>query len=258
MVSQMKVTLESIAPNASLAKWYREQMQSMMDEMRKDIINDVVKPYNSEIAMDGILDWMGHVIDGIVKKWQGMLDGLSQDVARELVGKAKTHYDRRLLNILKKRGFTVNFRNTQYVQDQAQIALGENVALIKSIGNEYLDKVRSAVWRSVKNGYDVEGLIKQLREIDGVTDRRAKNIAKDQTAKLNQAFEKARAEELGITEAVWLHSGGGRTQRHDHVKAHGTRYKIAEGCLISGQKIQPAQLPFCRCRARLLIEIPDT
>ena len=78
----MQVTLESIAPNASLTKWYREQMQSMMDEMRKDIINDVVKPYNSEIAMDGILDWMGHVIDGIVKKWQGTLDTLSQDVAR--------------------------------------------------------------------------------------------------------------------------------------------------------------------------------
>lgn len=254
----MQVTLESIAPNASLTKWYREQMQSMMDEMRKDIINDVVKPYNSEIAMDGILEWMGHVIDGIVKKWQGMLDGLSQDVARELVGKAKTHYDRRLLNILKKRGFTVNFRSTQYVQDQAQIALGENVALIKSIGNEYLDKVRSAVWRSVKNGYDVEGLIKQLREIDGVTDRRAENIAKDQTAKLNQAFEKARAEELGIKEAIWLHSGGGRTQRHDHVKANGMRYEIAKGAYISGEWIQPAEKINCRCRARLLIEIPDS
>lgn len=230
----------------------------MMDEMRSDLIQDVVKPMRSEIAMDGILDWMGHVIDGIVKKWQGMLDTLSQDVAKELVSKSKTHYDRRLLNILRRRGFTVNFTNTQYVQDQAQIALGENVALIKSIGNEYLDKVRSAVWRSVKNGYDVEGLIKQLREIDGVTDRRAKNIAKDQTAKLNQAFEKARAEELGITEAIWVHSSAGKTYRHDHVKANGTRYEIAKGCFIGGEWIQPAEKINCRCRAKLIIEIPDT
>jgi len=254
----MQVTLESIAPNASLTKWYREQMQSMMDEMRKDIINDVVKPYNSEIAMDGILDWMGHVVDGIVKKWQGMLDGLSQDVARELVGKSKTHYDRRLLNILKRRGFTVNFRNTEYVQDQAQIALGENVALIKSIGNDYLDKVRSAVWRSVKNGYDVEGLIKQLREIDGVTDRRAKNIAKDQTAKLNQAFEKARAEELGITEAIWLHSHAGKQPRESHVKANGKRFSLKDGLVIDGVATWPAVAINCRCRAKLIIEIPDS
>ncbi|WVH13525.1 head morphogenesis [Acinetobacter phage vB_AbaM_fThrA] len=254
----MEITLNSIAPDASLTKWYREQMQGMMDEMRSDLIQDVVKPMRSEIAMDGILDWMGHVIDGLVSRWQDRLDKLSTQVAQELVGKAKTNYDKRLLGILRKRGFTVNFRHTQYMEDQAQIALGENVALIKSIGNEYLDKVRSAVWRSVKNGYDVESLIKQLKEIDGVTDRRAKNIAKDQTAKLNQAFEKARAEELGITDAIWLHSSASKTPRHDHVKANGTRYKIKEGCLISGTLLQPAELPNCHCRAKLIIEIPDS
>ncbi|AYP68851.1 putative head protein [Acinetobacter phage BUCT629] len=232
-------------------------MQGMMDEMRSDLIQDVVKPMRSEIAMDGILDWMGHVIDGLVSRWQDRLDKLSTQVAQELVGKAKTNYDKRLLGILRKRGFTVNFRHTQYVEDQAQIALGENVSLIKSIGNEYLDKVRSAVWRSVKNGYDVESLIKQLKEIDGVTDRRAKNIAKDQTAKLNQAFEKARAEELGVKEAIWLHSGASREPRASHKKANGTRYNIKEGCYIDGEFIQPAWLPMCKCRAKLIIEIPD-
>lgn len=254
----MEITLNSIAPDASLTKWYREQMQGMMDEMRSDLIQDVVKPMRSEIAMDGILDWMGHVIDGLVSRWQDRLDKLSTQVAQELVGKAKTNYDKRLLGILRKRGFTVNFRPTKYMEDQAQIALGENVALIKSIGNEYLDKVRSAVWRSVKNGYDVESLIKQLKEIDGVTDRRAKNIAKDQTAKLNQAFENARAQELGIKEAIWLHSSASKSPRHDHVKAHGTRFEIEKGCYISGQYIQPAFLPFCKCRKYLVIEIPDS
>lgn len=253
-----EIVLSSIAPNASVTKWYREQMQGMMDEMRSDLIQDVVKPMRSEIAMDGILDWMGHVIDGLVNRWQDRLDKLSTQVAQELVSKAKTNYDKRLLGILRKRGFTVNFRPTKYMEDQAQIALGENVALIKSIGNEYLDKVRSAVWRSVKNGYDVESLIKQLKEIDGVTDRRAKNIAKDQTAKLNQAFEKARAEELGVKEAIWLHSSAGKTYRHDHVKANGTRYEIAKGCFIGGEWIQPAEKINCRCRAKLIIEIPDS
>ncbi|AFV51508.1 putative phage head protein [Acinetobacter phage vB_AbaM-IME-AB2] len=254
----MEITLESIAPNASLTKWYREQMQGMMDEMRSDLIQDVVKPMRSEIAMDGILDWMGHVIDGLVSRWQDRLDKLSTQVAQELVGKAKTNYDKRLLGILRKRGFTVNFRPTKYMEDQAQIALGENVALIKSIGNEYLDKVRSAVWRSVKNGYDVESLIKQLKEIDGVTDRRAKNIAKDQTAKLNQAFENARAEELGITEAYWLHSHAGKTFRQSHVKANGTRFNIKEGLFLDGKWTNTGIEINCRCRKKLIIEIPES
>ncbi|CCH57726.1 head morphogenesis [Acinetobacter phage AP22] len=234
-------------------------MQGMMDEMRSDLIQDVVKPMRSEIAMDGILDWMGHVIDGLVSRWQDRLDKLSTQVAQELVSKAKTNYDKRLLGILRKRGFTVNFRHTQYMEDQAQIALGENVALIKSIGNEYLDKVRSAVWRSVKNGYDVESLIKQLKEIDGVKDRRAKNIAKDQTAKLNQAFEDARAKELGITKAKWLHSSAVKVPRISHVKAHGTVYDIEKGCLIDGEYIKPSISKIgCKCRKCLIIDIPET
>lgn len=233
-------------------------MFQMMDDMRADVIREIVKPYRSEIAMDGILDWMGHVIDSLVSKWQQNLNGLSERIASDMVGTAKTHYDKRLHNMLKKRGFTVNFRNTKEVETQAQIALEENIALIKSVGNQYLDNVRAAVWRSVKNGYDLESLIKQLRHIDGVSDRRAKNIAKDQVAKLNQAFEKERALELGITEAIWVHSSAGKTFRHDHVKANGTRYEIAKGCFISGEFIQPAEKINCRCRAKLVIEIPDT
>lgn len=253
----MKITLNSIAPDASLIKWYREQMQSMMDEMRADLIADVVKPMRSEIAMDGIIDWMGHVIDSLVNRWQKNLDTLSDQIANDMVGKAKTNYDKRLHNMLRKRGFTVNFRNSADVNEKTLIAIGENTALIKSIGNEYLDKVRSAVWRSVKGGYDVESLIKQLRQIDGVTDRRAKNIAKDQVAKANQAFEDARAAELGIKEAIWLHSSASKVPRPDHVKANGTRYEIAKGCYISGEYIHPAQLINCHCRKKLVIEIPD-
>ncbi len=230
----------------------------MMDEMRAEIIRDIVKPYRAEIAMDGILDWIGHVMDSLIERWGDRLDRMSDEIAAELVKKSKTHYDKRLLNQLKKRGFTANFRPTKFMEDQAQIALQENVALIKSIGNEYLDKVRSAVWRSVKNGYDQQSLVSQIKQIDGVTDRRAKNIAKDQTAKLNQAFEDARAKELGITKAKWLHSSAVKVPRISHVKAHGTVYDIEKGCLIDGEYIKPSISKIgCKCRKYLIIEIPE-
>lgn len=254
----MEITLNSIAPSATLIKWYREEMIAMMDEMRSELIQDVVKPYRSEIAMDGILDWMGHVMDSLVDKWQSRLNGLSEKIASELVGKAKTHYDKRLHNMLRKRGFTVNFRHTKYVEDQAKIALEENVALIKSIGNQYMDKVRSAVWRSVKNGYDLESLVKQLKEIDGVEDRRAKNIAKDQCAKLNQAIEDARAKDLGITKAKWLHSSAVKVPRPEHVQANGQIYNIDEGIKFSNGWFKPAQDFGCMCRKYLIIDIPES
>ena len=254
----MEIKLESIAPNASINKWYREQLYAMIKEMRLDIQQQVVRPYRADLAMDGITDWIGSVIDRLIGKWQTNLSTLGEDIAKDFVGRSKTHYDKRLHNMLKKRGFIVNFRNSKYVEEQAQIAIGENVALIKSIGNQYLDNVRSAVWRSVKGGYDLESLVKQLKHIDGVTDRRAKLIARDQTVKANQDFENARAAELGITEAIWLHSHAGVTPRPSHVKANGTRYNIKDGLILDGKQCWPGFLINCRCRKNLVIDIPDS
>lgn len=252
----MEITLNSIAPSASITKWFRQEMEKMMDEMRHDIVHDVIAPYRSELAMDGILDWMGHVMDSLIDRWQGRLNKMSDEIAQELINKSKTHYDRRLINQLRKRGFTANFRPTKQMQDEALIALGENTALIKSIGTQYLDKVRSAIWRSTKDGYDIEGIIKQLRHIDGVEDRRAKNIAKDQVAKLNQAFEDARAKELGITKAKWLHSSAVKVPRPSHVKANGTIYEIEKGLFLDGEWVKPTQKIGCKCRKYLVIDIP--
>ena len=254
----MEIKLESIAPNASINKWYREQLYAMIKEMRLDIIQSAVRPYRADLPMDGITDWIGGVLDSLINKWQTNLANLSKDVATDFVGRSKTHYDKRLHNMLKKRGFIVNFRNSRYVEEQAQIAIGENVALIKSIGNQYLDNVRAAVWRSVKGGYDLESLVKQLMQIDGVTERRAKLIARDQTVKANQAFEDGRARELGITEAYWLHSHAGKTWRPSHVAANGTRYEIDKGLYLDGKWTKTGEEINCRCRKNLIIEIPDS
>ena len=252
-----EISLESIAPNASIQKQYRDAMYAMLDEMRQDIIKDVVKPYRNDLAMDGIIDWIGHVMDSLVSKWQKRLETLPNEVAADFVGKSKTHYDRRLQKLLRKRGFIVNFRNSKQVEEMTQIAIGENVSLIKSVGSQYLDNVRAAVWRSVKDGYDAESLVKQLNHIDGVSERRAKNIARDQMVKANQAFEDARAAELGITEAIWLHSHAGKTYRPSHVKANGTRYEIAKGLYLDGKWTKTGEEINCRCRKKLIIEIPQ-
>lgn len=249
------ITLPSIPPNSGVISFYRRSMDDMMRDMRKDIKSQVIARYRSDLAMDGIVDWIGHVVDGIVAKWTKNLDLLAPDMANEVVGRTRKNYDKRIHALLKRRGMIVNLQMSRKVEEQAKIAIEENTALIKSIGTQYLDKVRSAVWRSVKNGYDLESLTKQLSHIDGVEGRRAKNIAKDQVAKYNQAVEDARAAELGITKAIWVHSSASKEPRPDHVKATGTVYEIEKGCYISGEYIKPAQLINCHCRKKLLIEL---
>lgn len=249
------ITLPSIPPNSGVIAFYRRSMDDMMRDMRQDIKSQVISRYRSELAMDGIVDWIGHVVDGIVAKWTKNLDLISVDIANDVVGRTRKNYDKRIHALLKRRGMIVNLQMSRKVEEQAKIAIEENTALIKSIGTQYLDKVRSAVWRSVKNGYDLESLTKQLSHIDGVEGRRAKNIAKDQVAKYNQAVEDARAEELGITEAYWVHSSAVKEPRPEHVKANGQRYKISEGIHFSNGWFKPSEDFGCKCRKKLIIEL---
>ena len=80
-------------------------------------------------------------------------------------------------------------------------------------------------------------------------------IARDQSNKANAVVSRARQLELGITDAIWMHSHAGKNPRKDHVAANGKRYKIAEGCLISGEYIQPGEEINCRCTSRPILPI---
>jgi uncharacterized protein with gpF-like domain len=249
------ITLPSIPPNSAIESFYRRSMDDMMRDMRKDIKTSIIARYRSELAMDGIIDWMGHIVDSIVDKWTKNLDLISVDIANDVVGRTRKNYDKRIHALLKRRGMIVNLQMSRKVEEQAKIAIEENTALIKSIGTQYLDKVRSAVWRSVKNGYDLESLTEQLSQIDGVERRRAKNIASDQVGKYNQAVEDARAQELGITRAIWLHSGASKVPRPSHVKANGVEYELEKGLYLDGEWTHPRQRIGCKCGKRLVINL---
>ncbi len=255
MKQKKPIVLPLIPPSVRIQKEYERMIAGMIDEIRAEVIRDIVKPFKNDLAMDGITDWLSHVMDAVINRWSYNLDRIAPEMAKVFVGKSKSNYERRLLSILRRRGFTVGFNHSQYVEEQMQVALGENIGLIKSVGEQYLDRVRLSVWQSVKGGYDVEGLIKRLREIDGMSERRAKIIAADQTHKINQAIEEARATELGITEAIWTHSSASRTPRPSHVKANGTVYKISEGLLLDGKMTKPAMEVNCRCRPRLIVNL---
>lgn len=255
MKQKKPIVLPLIPPSVRVQKEYERMMMGMIDEIRADVIRDIVKPFKNDLVMDGITDWLSHVMDAVINRWSYNLDRIAPEMAKVFVGKSKSNYERRLLSILRRRGFTVGFNHSQYVEEQMQVALGENIGLIKSVGEQYLDRVRLSVWQSVKGGYDVEGLVKRLREIDGMSERRAKIIASDQVSKINQAIEEARATELGVTRAIWVHSSASKEPRPSHVKASGTEYELQKGLYLDGEWLKPAQAINCRCRPRLIIEL---
>ncbi|MDB5605134.1 MAG: phage head morphosis protein [Bradyrhizobium sp.] len=116
------------------------------------------------------------------------------------------------------------FKTTKAIIMAATV--GQQVSLIKSIPSQYFTDVEGLVMRSVQTGRDLGQLTKDLQEQFGVTCRRAAFIARDQNNKATASMTRARQDELGITQAIWVHSGAGKHPRPTHVAMNGTKYDV--------------------------------
>jgi len=191
--------------------------------------------------------------------WLGQFDLAAPRLARWFSKSSSMRTDEQLRSILRDGGFSVRFNPTPEHLDVLRASVHENVALIKSIPQQYLKNVEGMVMRSVQRGRELSTLTRELRAQYGVTKRRAALIARDQNSKATSAYQEARRTTLGITEAVWMHSHGGREPRPTHVAMDGKRYKVAKGMWDSaeGKYVWPGELINCRCVSRSIIPALD-
>ncbi len=92
-----------------------------------------------------------------------------------------------------------------------------------------------------------------MEETYGVTKRRAAFIARDQNNKATAVFERTRHVEIGVTEAIWLHSAGGKVPRPEHVAFSGKKYDIRKGAYLEGKWTWPGVEINCRCVSKPVI-----
>lgn len=136
------------------------------------------------------------------------------------------------------------------LEEITKAAVAENVSLIKSIAQEYLQKVEGAVMRSITSGNGLQDLVPALEQYEGQTHRRAKNIALDQTRKAYNSINRERMQSMGLKKFMWHHSGGGAHPREDHVDMDGQIYRFDNPPVIdkrTGERGIPGQAPNCRC-----------
>lgn len=251
------VVLDPVHPNAGIAAAYRLKLDSLIEPMAAEILAAVRKVYRGnkpEMAQDESSAMaFRRSMRRLSRKWQRQFDEAAPDLARHFSVTAADRSDRALAQILRKAGFTVKFKLTAGMNDVVQSSIGENVALIRSIPAQHFTQVEGMVMRSVAAGRDLAPLAADLEQQYGVTKRRAALIARDQNNKATATVARTRQIELGITEAVWLHSAGGKEPRPSHVAYSGKRYDVREGALIDGQRIFPGQLINCRCVSKSVV-----
>jgi uncharacterized protein with gpF-like domain len=251
----------AIQPNAGLEAAYRKRLETMIDEMHVSVLHFVTVAYRRDppkIAQDELASTaLKAALRKLVARWTGRFDGMARKLSLYFAKNAAQRSDASLKRILKDGGWTVEFRLTAAQRDVLNAIVNENVSLIKSIPRESLQQVEGIVMRSIAAGYDLQQLTIDLRKQFGVTKRRAKLIASDQTKKSNAMLTRQRHLEVGITEARWCHSAAGKEPRPTHVKAGRDRviFDLREGWLdpAINKRIWPGTEINCRCYARPII-----
>lgn len=275
--SRKPVTIRAIHASAGVEAWYFAELDRFVNAMQAEISRYVLAAYGSlepqTMAKDwaSVASWPDSLINfdapanpsillrAALRKWGGLwasrFDKLSLDLSQAFARKSFTITQTQMRTALKEAGFTVKFSPTPASRAAYQAVVAEQVNLIKSIPAEYLKAVETKVWGSVMKGGDMHALSTDLRKTYGITRDRAATIARNQNNQAKAVIEKTRREELGITEAYWQHSAGGKVPRATHVAASGKRYRLSEGFYDSavGKYVMPGELPNCRCTSRAII-----
>lgn len=199
-----------VLPSQEAERYYRGQLRGMVRLMAAELVKALepelkrLKRYYIADAlptMDGWTDEILAAIRGVSSRFSSSLfESQIQRVAAGTVSRADADNAedfRKSVNqavgidfqlITKPKGMT----------DYLEASTAENVNLIKSIPRDYFEKVESLVLGGMKDGLAPTAIAKQIQAETGVTARRAKLIARDQTSKLNSDLTRQRQAAAGI------------------------------------------------------------
>ena len=254
--------LRPVRPNAGIELAYRRKLDSLVKEMQASVAYFLTSAYRQNeptIAQDETpAEALQRAIRKLARRWLKRFDEAAPRLAKWFSQSAEKRSTAALKKILKDAGFTVQFQMTPAMRDVLDATVNANVSLIKSIPAQYFTEVEGMVMLSVQAGRDLGALTKDLEARYGITRRRAALIARTQNNMATASMNRARQLEAGLTEAVWVHSGGGKEPRPTHLKAgrEHTHFSVAEGWFdpAVGEHIQPGQLINCRCTSRPVIK----
>lgn len=239
---------------------YNAELQKLVRMIKKDINEQIVpmlRQLEPQYTADGWVDTLSSVINQVLYKWSSpQFDVLAAQLAAKFVQSTSAVTLKRFQASMKSFGIDV-YQDSPAFQDFVDVAIQDNTQLIKSIPSQYLERVQSIVYGNTRAGLRPSVITKQLQEQFGVTQRRAKMIATDQTLKVNGQITEKRQKEAGFEYFAWVDSDDSRVRHHhkvleDRVTAYGKGvYKWSNLPLgEDGAPTSPGQPIRCRCIAR--------
>ena len=236
---------------------YNQVLQRLVNAVRQDVdaqLLPVIEAQVPEYVQDAWGDNVQAAIDRLVEKYRsdGFLQ-LAQRMASGFVSTTLQAIDRK-----NKRSFGIDvLQASPKLRFSMQAAAIQNASLIKSIPEKYLGDVANTVFSNMRIGLLPREIAARLREDYGIAQRRARFIARDQTAKVNGELNKQRQLDAGYEFFEWMTSHDERV-RHSHDEIAEADVGYGKGIYRwddlptneRGERVQPGSDYQCRCTAR--------
>jgi uncharacterized protein with gpF-like domain len=252
-------TLEPVRPNMGAAAAYKRKLQAFVDNIYAYAYYRIVKTYRANpprMAADASSAvTMQSVMDDIKKNWDANIKSAGLLLGQHFAMSLMRQTDLSMSRILRTSGFSVQFNMTPTMREVMNATVSEQVSLIRSIEEKFFSDIECLVMRSVSVGRDLKYLTDELEQRYDLTRKRAAFIALDQNNKATATLNRVRQKEIGIRQAVWVHSGASHEPRPSHVNASKEHliYDIDKGAFLDGEWIHPGELINCRCVSRPII-----
>ena len=273
-----QVQLAEVRPALSAEAAYRRELDVTIKAMAKTVLATLAREYPAALAeaqaMGTVADperaadagpgegaSLWRALAAIRERWETHFAAMAARLSAKLVEQAYQANRQAWQARVKREGFDVPMQLTAAQRAIQAVKVVDNVALIRSIPEQYFKKIEGDVTRGFLAGRDLASIAAEVRKTGHSTVKRAALIARDQSNKLTAQMNSARQRELGITYAYWKHSTVEKDPRPGHLRAsrEGWIFDTQVGIDFGDQfgVVLPGEAINCRCGSRSIIPAVD-
>ena len=264
ITSENNVKIIARPPSKAIEREFASALKKMIDEMNERFNNQVFKKLNKST--------IEKFSDAQIGNFGKILLTLANKVKRKLLRQFNNDRIDSMIDNIYGRINTFN-KKTFYgqIEDEIGISAKELIATeglspninaliietqqwVKKLRDDNLEYFTNTILRGMAEGKNLDQIKSDFSKSTSNRKGNAEMVARTQVNTFNSLNNKIRAQNLGITEGIWVTSGDERV-RKSHKERDGKIFKLSEGLYSSldGKTLYPSVFYNCRCSTKFII-----
>ena len=260
MAKKVPVTLFPDAATVSYSRAIEKMINSLGAEtlklFDKHVVPELTTRQDAMYSEDGIFDGIKKMFNSLKNKVGQIFTTTRSERAASSFVKNVNRFNRH--NIEKQMKVkNINLVATEpWLKDYLQTKITDNVGYIKTIHEDYFERIEHVVNDGVKSGSSIKRMREQLVDEVEISKNKAQFIAVDQAGSILGQMTAQRHQNLGIEKFEWDTSGDERV-RDTHRALDGKVFSYDDPPTVNGRIVLPGEDYRCRCVALPVFDDDD-